>query len=144
MTTYNQHILGQLAGNQLNYPAQSPLLVNTGNGGSGGAAGSTVTISNGGTGVIPGGWLNSNSSLTIGSQLNSAFQIRGDTEPVLSINQDGTIVTKSGTISVDDWIQVVKLMRQFIIDVANDEETAKKYPYLKDAAHQWMMNELRK
>lgn len=101
----------------------------------------SVGIANGGTGnigVIPAG------AISGSTQYSSAFQIRNNTEPVLEISQDGTITTRDGTISVGDWIQVIKLMKQFIIDVSNDEETAKKYPYLKDAAHQWMIEELRK
>jgi hypothetical protein len=101
-----------------------------------------TTVANGGTGssigVIPAG------AISGSTQYSSAFQIRNDTEPVLQISQDGLITTKAGTVSVDDWIQVIKLMKQFIVDVSNDEETSKKYPYLKDAAHQWMMDELRK
>jgi len=119
MTIYNQ--------SSLNWP-QSSVSVGT-------------MIANGGTGnigVIPGG------AISGATQYSSAFQIRNNAEPVLQIDLDGKITTKAGTISVNDWIQVVKLMKQFIVDVSNDEETAKKYPYLKDAAHQWMMDELRK
>lgn len=120
MTIYNQ--------SSLNWP-QSSLSART-------------MIANGGTGssigVIPGG------AISGATQYSSAFQIRNNAEPVLQIDLDGKITTKAGTISVEDWIQVVKLMKQFIVDVSNDEETSKKYPYLKDAAHQWMMDTLRK
>jgi hypothetical protein len=112
----------------LNWP-QSSTTVNT-------------MISTGGTGSSIG--ITSNGAISGATQYSSAFQIRNNAEPVLQIDLDGKITTKAGTISVEDWIQVVKLMRQFIIDVSNDQETAKKYPYLKDAAHQWMMDELRK
>jgi hypothetical protein len=73
----------------------------------------------------------------------NAIQI-GNTEAVITFNTDGTITTKAGTISADDWIMVVKLMKQLIMDMSNDPETASKYPYIQDAAHSWMMNELRK
>lgn len=88
--------------------------------------------------------INSNGNLGVTTQCSTAFQIQNNSEPVVSFGTDGIVTTKAGEISVDDWVQVIKLMKQFIIDVSQDEETAKKYPYLRDAAHQWMMDELRK
>jgi hypothetical protein len=38
---------------------------------------------------------------------------------------------------------VVKLMKQIIMDMGKDPDTASKYPYIQDAAHTWMMTELK-
>lgn len=67
----------------------------------------------------------------------------GDDDPVITFYKDGNIKTKAGIISAEDWTLVVKLMKQFIVDVANDPETASKYPYMKDAAHAWLIDELK-
>ncbi len=72
----------------------------------------------------------------------NAIQI-GNPDPVITFRMDGDIVTKAGTISADDWISVIKVMKQLIIDMSKDQELASKYPYIQDAAHTWFMNELR-
>ena len=74
----------------------------------------------------------------------SAFEIRHDNS-ILRIDTDGTITTpNAGSIKADDWIETIQLMRQFIIDVSKDPELSEKFPYLKEAAHGWLMKELRK
>lgn len=73
----------------------------------------------------------------------SAFEIRHDNS-ILRIDNDGTITTPAGSIHTDDWIETIKLMKQFILDVSNDPELSNKFPYLKEAAHNWLMKELRK
>ena len=72
----------------------------------------------------------------------SAIQI-GNPDPVITFKMDGDIVTKAGTITADDWISVIKVMKQIIMDMSNDEELVYKYPYIRDAAHSWMMNKLK-
>jgi len=72
----------------------------------------------------------------------NAIQI-GTPDPVITFRMDGDIVTKAGTISADDWISVIKVMKQLIIDMSKDQELASKYPYIQDAAHSWFMNELK-
>jgi hypothetical protein len=72
----------------------------------------------------------------------NAIQI-GNPDPVITFRMDGDIVTKAGTISADDWISVIKVMKQLIIDMSKDQELASKYPYIQDAAHTWFMNELK-
>ncbi len=67
-----------------------------------------------------------------------------DGEDVLIFHNDGMIETKSGKIKADEWIQIATVMKQFIMDVAGDEETSKKFPYIKEMAHTWVMDELRK
>lgn len=74
---------------------------------------------------------------------NNAIQIGGNTEPVLTIHYNGDIVTKAGTITTDDWITTIKVMKQLIMDMSQDEELASKYPYIRDAAHSWMMEKLK-
>jgi hypothetical protein len=72
----------------------------------------------------------------------SAIQI-GNPDPVITFKLDGDIITKAGTITADDWISVIKVMKQLIMDMSQDEELASKYPYIRDAAHSWMMNKLK-
>jgi len=90
---------------------------------------------------------NGTSWMQQGMSLNatgSALEIKNNDRTFVAFNNDGTITNKAGTISADDWIMVVKLMKQLIMDMSNDPETASKYPYIQEAAHSWMMNELRK
>lgn len=65
-------------------------------------------------------------------------------ETILTFHNDGIIETNGGKIHADEWIQVTMIMKQFIMDVAKDEEFSKKYPYVKDMAHGWIMKELSK
>jgi len=114
-----------------------------------------MTISNSypGYGAIPSGsiltangangtnWMNQGMNLT---STQSAIEIKNNSHTFIAFNTDGTITTKAGTISADDWIMVIKLMKQLIMDLSKDPDMASKYPYIQDAAHSWMMNELRK
>jgi len=72
----------------------------------------------------------------------SAIQI-GNPEPVITFRMDGDIITRAGTITADDWISVIKVMKQLIMDMSKDQELVSKYPYIQDAAHTWFMNELK-
>jgi len=72
----------------------------------------------------------------------SAIQI-GNPNPVITFKLDGDIVTKAGTITAEDWISVIKLMKRLIMDMSEDRELVSKYPYIQDAAHSWFMNELK-
>jgi hypothetical protein len=83
-------------------------------------------------------WMNQN----IATAHPSAMQI-GNPDPVLTIHYDGRIITQAGTISTDDWISVIKLMKRLITDMSQDQELVSKYPYIQDAAHSWFMNELK-
>jgi hypothetical protein len=112
-----------------------------------------MATSNPGYGAIPpastnGSFLTSNGmngsswvSQTITTPTN-AIQI-GNPDPVITFKLDGEIITKAGTITADDWISVIKIMKQLIMDMSNDEELVSKYPYIRDAAHIWMMNKLK-
>ena len=73
----------------------------------------------------------------------SALQIGGNSEPVITFGYDGTITTKAGSITSDDWITTIKVMKQLVMDMSQDEELASKYPYIRDAAHSWMMEKLK-
>jgi hypothetical protein len=107
----------------------SPYIINSGVGASG-----QVLTANGMNGSM---W----SSQTITTAPN-VIQI-GNPDPVITFGLDGTITTKAGTISAEDWISVIKVMKQLIMDMSQDEELVSKYPYIRDAAHTWMMNELK-
>lgn len=72
----------------------------------------------------------------------NAIQI-GNPDPVITFRMDGDIVTKAGTITADDWISVIKLMKRLVTDMSKDQELVSKYPYIQDAAHTWFMNELK-
>jgi|LauGreDrversion4_2_1035121.scaffolds.fasta_scaffold243370_4 hypothetical protein len=79
---------------------------------------------------------------TITASTTNAIQI-GNPDPVVTFGLDGNITTKSGTITAEDWISVIKIMKQLIMDMSQDEELASKYPYIRDAAHSWMIEKLR-
>ena len=98
--------------------------------GSQGAGGQVVTANglNGSSWVAP-----VPNSLSIGNSPDYA----------IAFGYDGTITTKAGTITADDWISVIKVMKQLIMDMSQDEELVSKYPYIRDAAHIWMMNKLK-
>ena len=102
-------------------------------GGGVGASGQVLTAS----GMNGSMW----SSQTITAPTN-AIQI-GNPEPVITFHMDGTITTPAGTITNNDWISVVKVMKQLIMDMSQDEELASKYPYIRNAAHTWMMEKLK-
>lgn len=72
----------------------------------------------------------------------NAIQI-GNTDPVITFNLNGNITTKAGTITAEEWISVIKVMQQLIMDMSKDQELASKYPYIRDAAHTWMMEKLK-
>jgi hypothetical protein len=72
----------------------------------------------------------------------NAVQI-GNPDPVITFKLDGDIVTRAGTITAEDWISVIKLMKRLIMDMSEDQELVSKYPYIQDAAHTWFMNELK-
>lgn len=95
--------------------------------------------------TVPGQNLQYNTVLNTnnGSLVSPALSITNDNgNPLLSFRKDGIIETSAGNISVEDWIVIITVMKQFIIDVAKDDEAVKKYPYLKDAAFQMLMNKL--
>jgi hypothetical protein len=71
------------------------------------------------------------------------LEIKNNGHTFVAFNTDGTITTKAGTISADDWIMVIQLMKQLIMDLSKDPDMASKYPYIQDAAHSWMMHELK-
>ena len=81
------------------------------------------------------------SSQTVTTHPN-AIQI-GNPDPVITFKLDGDIVTKAGTITADDWITTIKVMKQLVMDMSQDEELVSKYPYIRDAAHSWMMEKLK-
>jgi hypothetical protein len=100
-----------------------------------GAAGQILTA-NGMNGTS---WMNQ--SITATTSTN-AIQI-GNPEPVITFGLDGSITTKAGTITAEDWVSVIKVMKQLIMDMSQDQELASKYPYIQDAAHTWMINKLK-
>lgn len=79
---------------------------------------------------------------TTTNSVQSAFEIRNDRHTIV-FNTDGTITTKAGTITSEDWITVIQLMKRLIMDMSKDPETVSKYPYIQDAAHTWLMTELK-
>lgn len=99
--------------------------------------------------AIPAGQVLTANGLNGTSWMNStnhthtnAIQI-GNPEPVITFNLNGNITTKAGTITAEEWISVIKVMQQLIMDMSQDEELASKYPYIRDAAHTWMMEKLK-
>ena len=72
----------------------------------------------------------------------NAIQI-GNPDPVVTFKLNGEITTKAGTITAEDWITTIKVMKQLIMDMGQDEELASKYPYIRDAAHSWMIEKLK-
>ena len=104
-------------------------------GGGVGASGQVLTA-NGMNGTS---WMNQ--SITATTSTN-AIQI-GNPEPVITFHMNGNIATSAGTITADDWITTIKVMKQLVMDMSQDEELVSKYPYIRDVAHSWMMNKLK-
>lgn len=84
-------------------------------------------------------WMNQ--SITATTSTN-AIQI-GNPEPVITFHMNGNIATSAGTITADDWITTIKVMKQLVMDMSQDEELVSKYPYIRDVAHSWMMEKLK-
>jgi hypothetical protein len=108
-----------------------------------------MATSNPGYGAIPPGGTNGSfltangmSGSSWSTQHTNAVQI-GNPDPVITFKLDGDIVTKAGTITADDWITTVKVMKQLVMDMSQDEELVSKYPYIRDVAHSWMMEKLK-
>lgn len=80
--------------------------------------------------------------VSLNAAQSSSFEIRNDRHTIV-FNTDGTITTKAGTITSEDWITVIQLMKRLIIDMSKDQELASKYPYIQEAAHTWFMDELK-
>lgn len=74
----------------------------------------------------------------------NAIEIRNGTNTILSVTTEGQIKTNAGTVHVDDWVTIINVMKQFIMDMSQDEDLASKYPYIRETAHRWLMDELRK
>ena len=98
-----------------------------------GASGQVLTAN----GMNGSSWMNSTNHAH-----TNAIQI-GNPEPVITFGMDGTITTPVGTITNNDWISVIKVMKQLIMDMSQDEELVSKYPYIRDVAHSWMMEKLK-
>jgi hypothetical protein len=86
-------------------------------------------------------WSMQNIPITASTTTN-AIQI-GNPDPVITFSMDGTITTPVGTITNNDWISVIKVMKQLVMDMSQDEELVSKYPYIRDVAHTWMMEKLK-
>ena len=87
------------------------------------------------------------STLQIGPALNSNVSIIGaaTTAPaVLKFGTDGKIETPHGDISLKDLVTVTKLMKRVMIDMAKDAELSERLPYIKEAAYDWVVDELTK
>jgi hypothetical protein len=68
--------------------------------------------------------------------LSGDLVFTGDNNSTLSANDE--------TINVGELIQIAKLMKRVMIDIANDSELSEKLPHVKDAANQWLLDELKK
>ena len=101
----------------------------------GGTNGSFLTAN----GINGTSWMNQ--SITATTSTN-AIQI-GNPEPVITFHMNGNITTKAGNITAEEWISVIKVMQQLIMDMSQDQELVSKYPYIRDAAHSWMMEKLK-
>ncbi len=135
MTTSNKSPAQSANASLPGYGAITPLPLINGGIGAQGASGQFLT-SNGMNGTS---WMNQGINIA----QPSAIQIGGNPDPVLTIHYDGTITTKAGSITAEDWISVIKLMKRLITDMSKDQELVSKYPYIQDAAHTWFMNELK-
>ena len=105
-------------------------------------------------GAIAGGAVGGNGQFLTANGLNgtnwlspqtppNAIQI-GNPDPVITFYTNGNITTKAGNITAEDWVTTIKIMKKLIMDMSQDEELSSKYPYIRDAAHSWMMEELKK
>lgn len=95
-------------------------------------------------GILPVPSNNSNWSIQTSMNQSNAITIcNSEGGAVLTFHKDGMIETASGKIKADEWIQITMIMKQFIMDVAKDDEVSKKYPYIKDMAHNLMIGEIK-
>ena len=89
--------------------------------------------------------MNNSGRLGIGTTMPATpLVIKTANQGNISFHDDGTIHTESDSIPVSELIEVTKLMKRFIMDVANDPELSGKYTYITEAAHSWVVKELTK
>jgi hypothetical protein len=60
------------------------------------------------------------------------------------ITADGYMHVDGESMRVVELLQVANIMKQMILDISRDEEVVSKYPYIKEAAHTWFMQTLKK
>lgn len=80
----------------------------------------------------------------LGTTSTNAIEIRNGVDSVVTVTTEGYVETAAGKIHVNDWVTVTNVMKQLILDMSKDENLASKYPYIQDAAHKWLVDELRK
>ena len=101
----------------------------------------TVITGGGGGG---GGAVYSAGAITPNWQSNGLSIQSSIGEPVFTITTDGKFVYGDESVRIEDVLKAVTLMKKLAFDVAVDPELSKKLPYLKDAAHDWVMNDLKR
>ena len=60
------------------------------------------------------------------------------------ITVDGYMHVDGESMRVVELLQVANIMKQMILDISRDEEVVSKYPYIREAAHTWFMQTLKK
>lgn len=111
---------------------------------------SSVIVATGGGGS--GGTVNrqsSNSNISIGTYWQShtapSLTVKGsNNQPDFSIHNDGRLEYQGQFIKIQDLFIAVNLIKKLAFDVATNPELSEKLPYLKDAAHDWVINDLKK
>ena len=72
---------------------------------------------------------------------NATLSVHGDMEFTKS---ESYLQSGENTVAVNDIIIMTKLFKRMITDIANDPILAKRLPYVADAAHEWLLNDLKK
>lgn len=91
----------------------------------------TYTISNTGNSPI----------LTVGQQTGAALSIQGDMEFTKS---NSFLEVDGERVSVRDLVKMTQMFKRLMFDIANDPELAARFPYVKEGAHEWAIEVLKK
>jgi hypothetical protein len=74
---------------------------------------------------------------------NNAIQF-GMPNSTVTFTNDGEIVTAEGAIKINDLIVMVTIFKKLVVELSQDRDVVKKYPYIQDLAHTWLIEELSK
>ena len=108
----------------------------------------TAIVGSGGSGGSGGGTGQYNISTGLyrtGNVQQGGLVINNSTKPekIFSITTDGRFTYGTESVKIDDLLRTIKLVKKLAFDVAADPELSKKLPYLKDAAHDWVIDDLK-
>lgn len=88
--------------------------------------------------------ITASSTASVSMVKSAPLNINQGTDAEVSFTADGKIATVINSTDIKEMIDVINLMKRFMIDVASDPEISERYPYIKEAAFDWVVNGLKR